>query len=134
MLIFWYDLTSPNGSSDAARKEAQTHFSSIVSFLEVMGNTWWAAAAKHKLGEALLRLAGGLLQRMKQSEPPATESVRLASAQASAVLNMDSAGLNNPLGYDNTVPYLTYEDDQMFWSSLGLDFEHDVAAGVYSIM
>ncbi|KAI9728098.1 MAG: hypothetical protein M1834_007814 [Cirrosporium novae-zelandiae] len=62
MLIIWYDLSSllptilPLETSDSPRK----FFIEIISLLRDLGDTWWAAAAKKCLGEALLKVVDGL--------------------------------------------------------------------------
>ena len=129
MLIFWYDLISPSGSSES---DSLGSFVVIVNFLEVMVHTWWAAAAKHKLCEALLRLAGVLYHRLRMNE---LQAVALQPVDPDSMsYNPGSSGFGTGWTFDGTALLLSYEDNLEFWSSTGLDFENDVAAGVYGII
>ncbi|KFX98674.1 hypothetical protein O988_04258 [Pseudogymnoascus sp. VKM F-3808] len=145
MLIFWYDLAAPSGVLEAHVITARKNFASIVELLQAMGDTWWAAAAKHKLGEALLRLLGGIgsyrgrISQVVESHPP-LELGSSWSTHPHSVLNTNGQialpsdpGLTGAANGSNG-NYLPYDENLAFWSSIGLDFENDVAAGVYGIM
>ena len=108
-----------------------------------MGNTWWAAAAKNKLAEALLRVGdrvrewtrasvdiGSRLEAGKQgiaqpylSPAPATNESDLA--------DQGQYGLEFP---GDLGDFSALSDDPEFWNSLGIDFDTELAAGIFSIV
>ena len=63
LLIFWYDLSSPGRADRSSQAKTRQNYATVVRLLGQMGSTWWAAAAKHKLAEALAKAASELQTR-----------------------------------------------------------------------
>ncbi|VUC25262.1 unnamed protein product [Clonostachys rosea] len=146
LLIFWYDISAPTSTDQAARTRHRQHYLSVVNLLKEMGTTWWASAAKHKLAQALA-LAADELQAKEQVTPESN-----LDASSGGVRTNGGAGPGlyshghpptplsgaNSLGNIESIQWL---DNELFadcnpvdyWGSIGLDFELDVAANVFSI-
>ncbi|KAF2161430.1 hypothetical protein M409DRAFT_28161 [Zasmidium cellare ATCC 36951] len=142
LLIFWYDLSSPQtGSETAATRRS---FEMIVHLLHDIGETWWAAAAKHKLAEALLHIADRLHEKQKtkgvniegeamiydrsaREQPNSQDIATMPSLPFTLPENLSSSGTIYEGGVDNL------DEASQFWAALGLDFETDLAQGIYSV-
>lgn len=119
----------------------------IVKLLDQMGNTWWAAAAKHKLAEALLRIGDRLHKRTRlhsETEDGVGPSHPTAGLQlttpSSYPCEDGSFGLQRSYttetGYPTTATtdeFSAISNEADFWPLLGLDFETELAQGIYSI-
>jgi hypothetical protein len=126
LLIFWYDISSPPSTDPSALSEARRSFTSVTALLRAMGTTWWAAAAKHKLAQALAHAAGALQDpRRETSAPRHAEPLTPASGHNS--LPDDGVG--------DWLDHAAYDDcaSADFWGSLGLNFDLDVAGNIFSI-
>jgi hypothetical protein len=135
LLIFWYDVSSPAGISKLAQQNARHNFTTIIELLKTMGSTWWAAAAKHKLSEALLRIADRILARRQDSSTDLGQepsNVQNGLTHSHSQNQSISDILPTPITL-NTFGDLDAFDDAAFWDSIGLDFEADVASNVFSI-
>jgi hypothetical protein len=132
LLIEWYDVSSPvEAASNSVRvARARREYLEIIGLLKVMGQTWWAAAAKHKLSEALLRVADTLILRQGNI---ASGMVPTGGSFTDSATAYQSSELifNNVYGDQNTL--VSGIDDMAFWNSLGLDFETDVVGNIFSI-
>ena len=123
---------SPPATGDAAsRLIARQNYTCVVRLLTYVGDTWWAAAAKQKLAEALARAvdelqsrdARGVAERTEQPPPPLTP----LSGDVSQNINVSQQG--DGIESDWNFEY----QDQDFWASIGLDFDLDVAGNVFSL-
>ncbi|GKZ34725.1 transcriptional activator of fatty acid utilization [Aspergillus brasiliensis] len=160
LLIFWYDVSSPPLNTPYELQKAHRNYMDVANLLRVMGETWWAAAAKHKLSLALAQAANVLLSqgRSRQLQPtrqvpvsvpvPSTTDNLMTTASPSNLVLSPRHGapsetfdlFTNMLGITDWGP-LTGEGDGLseynsmvgFWSSLGLDFDMDVAPNIFSI-
>ena len=151
LLIYWYDISSQPPMAPAALQAARKDYSGVVNLLRVMGNTWWAAAAKHKLALALARVAGRIQSNKQQDSPDTWAAQRQAvntTAESSVITDSD---LNTEYGKssiqhsrEDSEQYggvngafeneLFFDSDNIdYWSSLGLDFDMDVAGNIFSI-
>jgi hypothetical protein len=108
-----------------------------------MGDTWWAAAAKHKLALALMHAADVLHAKDKQPAPAAEEGTApgmdadLRSSRGYGVSHVLLSSMDE--AHDNWNDALIGEglfsdsSSADYWSSLGLNFELDVAGNIISI-
>ncbi|KAF9888248.1 hypothetical protein FE257_008817 [Aspergillus nanangensis] len=154
LLIFWYDLSSSSSIPHDTLQKSHRSYLSVVNLLRVLGDTWWAAAAKHKLALALAQAANVLLSQGRQ-----TSTIQVTHREpSSAVTNPTSRTTQNlipsprcdahsaSLDSENNpfnMPWpatdvcdnfdLSGYNGTEFWSSLGLDFDIDVAANIFSI-
>lgn len=170
LLIFWYDITSPCWPHAASSKfnggrvsgtwshtqQSRKNYMTVVGLLRKLGDTWWAAAAKHKLAEALLKAADELQTRdrwlpgMPQtgttgreevlSDAPPADGSQVVSRQVAALSARSSgeaASGDTSFGSwpdDKSDSFRPDTHDQDFWSSLGLDFDTEVAGHVFSLL
>lgn len=134
LLIIWYDVSSPLSAlqSSGSQQKARQQLIAVSELLEAMGHTWWAAAAKHKLSEALLRIADTLAPR--QEHLASSLNIAQVDWQDNVVGDLASSyGFSSsndelsPNGFASSV------DDTAFWESIGLHFENDVAGNIFSI-
>lgn len=108
-----------------------------------MGTTWWAAAAKHRLAQALARAADEVQLKATQRH----------AATVPATVQRNSNSLSVAQGHPLTPASTTTQDHlyhfgagdwpdvDMFadcdlndyWASIGLDFDLDVACNIFSI-
>lgn len=152
LLIFWYDVSSPATTDENTLQKARAAYLDVVNLLRVMGHTWWAAAAKHKLALALAQAVmvfnsqgrpTGATGRAHQ-EPSSSVSSPISTATANRPSNAeydansvsftsDASAL--PINWDMTGQGYIFSgyNSMEYWSSLGLDFDVDVAANLFSI-
>lgn len=143
LLITWYDFSAP--PSERVFFEARDSFVSLIGVLRSMGQTWWAAAAKHKLAEALLKIGDRLRERRRTSlSATATESQELRpplvtpTSEARPVNNLGShmSSTDEASGLETAANQSGNDflrNDADFWDMLGLDFDNDLADGIFSI-
>lgn len=139
LLIVWYDFSAPLGQQTS--HDARRGLFDIIDILRAMGRTWWAAAAKHKLAEALLKIGDRLHDRTRTKLD--TIEMDAEGAQASLVtpasVNDFDTGISDsgasrgwgPAAGQNGNEFL--QNDADFWEMLGLDFDTDLANGIFSI-
>jgi hypothetical protein len=142
LLAVWYDYSAP--LDGPMRGEAQSVLRRIVEFLRIMGWTWWAAAAKHKLSEALLHIGQKLHSRKRppaettQGAPsvalPRTTQASTPPSPEQLEKSVDEPEIMevNPMlkmGDDQSV----WDADPEWWPSLGVDLESELADGIFSI-
>ncbi|KAH6690668.1 fungal-specific transcription factor domain-containing protein [Plectosphaerella plurivora] len=130
LLIFWYDISSPPSTHPSALSEARQSFTSVTALLRAMGSTWWAAAAKHKLAQALAHAAGALPgQGQDQRQEPTVSRHTEPLTPASGHAGQPDDGTGDWLDHS------AFEDcaSADFWGSIGLDFDVDVASNIFSI-
>ncbi|KIX03488.1 uncharacterized protein Z518_07041 [Rhinocladiella mackenziei CBS 650.93] len=133
MLIYWYDV---NDSGFSEQKTiARSNFELAVECLGDLSGEWWAAAAKHMLGKALLRIADSL-------QVAKNDRGRQAGAP-NGVENMDNVEEDGGQESEDMLPDAALEpwvmepwalDNEDLWQYLGLDFERDVAQGIFTIL
>lgn len=138
LLMFWYDVSAPPSAGPSGTlSEACQRYASVVNLLRAMGTTWWAAAAKHKLAQALAHAAGALRTQGRLTEAVTGITPSTAGEPPCAVPLTPSSGnqsdFNSGTGdwLDNAL--FTESDPSSFWDSIGLDFNFDVAGHIYSI-
>lgn len=154
LLIFWYDISSSSSVPHNTLQKAHRSYLGVVNLLRVMGNTWWAAAAKHKLALALAQAANVLLSQGRQTsttepshrEPLGTDTNTTSRMTPSLVLSPGYDAQSALLDSDTNAFDMSWSapeggdkldfsgyNGMEFWSSLGLDFDMDVAANIFSI-
>ena len=134
LLIFWYDVSSPGGGDPQSRRA----YTVVVDLLREMGSTWWAAAAKHRLAVALGVAADEIKAREgKSAVRPTSEThgydgdTRNISPVGVDSHTIGEAEIDASIG-DSL--FLYRDDGNMdFWASIGLNFESEVASGIYGI-
>jgi hypothetical protein len=152
LLIFWYDVSSPATAEQSTLQTAHRAYLDVVNLLCVMGHTWWAAAAKHKLALALAQAA----MVFHSQGRPTTMTKRAQQVPSSSNISPISIVTANPTSsaeYDvhsrsflpsASGPHMNWDTTDEgdifsgynsieYWSSLGLDFDMDVAANIFSI-
>lgn len=130
MLILWYDLSSPASNYGDAYEHAsyfdrRAQFKTVVELLYDLGSTWWAAAAKNKLGEALLQTA----DRVHMAEVGGNGVWTQQQSLSGAGVGQYELETQERIGLGQW----NVEQDMEFWTGLGLDFESDVAGNIFSI-
>ena len=144
LLLVWYDYSAPSPEVDLG--ESRRQLLTIIGLLRDMGSTWWAAAAKQKLAEALLRI-GSRLREKTQSQGAGAPPPPQVQTYGNQPVETDHANVvdgNLALGtidsaWQEYLPPMQEMDDALlgedpdFWASLGLDFESDLAQSIFSI-
>lgn len=143
LLIIWYDFSA---SQDEIRRiEGRNSLGSVIDLLGRIGNTWWAAAAKHKLAQALLRIGDRIRQRSRpavdaEHDQEPDDGVRCTVPQAE-VRAQPAAGPAFGLQPQQQDFPLTENifgsldaDGTDFWPLLGMDLDSELAGSIYSIV
>lgn len=159
LLIFWYDISSPATDCPSIPTKSRADYAAVVNLLWEMGRTWWAAAAKHKLAEALVHAVDELHARESRLLPTAHSQNGTAANRPQAHANgglpistekVQMHGYLPPLtpfsvpcsrGENNMeldqwpADMVTSENDGSdFWTSIGLNFDMDVAGNIFSLL
>lgn len=154
LLIFWYDVSSPMSTDQTTTQTSRKEYLDVVNLLRVMGHTWWAAAAKHKLALALAQAAVAFHSQGRENtsaktmnELPSSSNAAPVSGATNKSIFSPDCGLNpvsllpsaNGLHMnvsvcdEQNIDIFSGYDGIEYWSSLGLDFDMDVAANIFSI-
>jgi hypothetical protein len=145
LLIFWYDISSPVQRDKSRQIKARQNYAAVVKLLKEMGVTWWAAAAKHKLAEALAKAASELSARESKSSPNSVTEVSDTLPEKPQTSNQVYQYQHPPTPHSggnlNDIDLEVWSDDNLFsgtnnadyWASIGLDFDADVAGNVFSL-
>lgn len=130
MLIYWYDV---NDSGLAEQKIiARSNFEMAIGFLGNLSGVWWAAAAKHMLGRALLRIADSLKVAKSDRGIPCGRQAAAPNGVENADTGGDGGMLEDALPDADLEPWAM--DNEDLWQYLGLDFDRDVAQGIFTIL
>ncbi|KAK3628767.1 Transcriptional activator of fatty acid utilization [Elasticomyces elasticus] len=138
LLIVWYDFTAPQDATWAV--QARESMKSIIELLKGMGGTWWAAAAKYKLAEALLRIGDRLHEKKKANTAPDAQSDDHARDNETtqkrpfSPITEDTSNEMQQFFSNMDHPSDVYAENDDFWATLGLDFESEVAQGIYGVL
>lgn len=142
LLIFWYDISAPPSQDPAALSAARQHYTSVVQLLCSMGTTWWAAAAKYRLAQALARAADEvhLNNARRHATTPATstapsDSNSLRVAQRHPLTPASATQDRSHYHVEEWPDIDIFADCDLddYWASIGLDFDLDVACNIFSI-
>lgn len=132
LLIFWYDISAPSTSDRTFLSQSRQSYASVVELLRQLGRTWWAAAAKYHLATALAVAADELQARGRRNPRARTLQDDAAGRGTEDTLVQPEFAEEAMLPAWPIDASLSYGDND-FWASIGLDFDSDVAAGVFSI-
>lgn len=137
LLICWHAMTTPQYLPDQegqSREANFTNFLKLIDLLRDMGLTWWAAAAKHKLAEALWRAAfaisveqGHTIELDSGASSWDLEPGFATPSPSTAEVETTTHSSGEPTSQSSDLP-------DNLWSSIDLDFEADVLKNIFGIL
>lgn len=135
LLVYWYDISASPTKDEVILSQGRREYAAVVELLRELSTTWWAAAAKYHLANALAIAADELQvrdQRSLYASPPLLHVPRKELDSTAGQRDMRMPEATTFPAWPPEAPSYWGENND-FWSSIGLDFDTDVADGVFSI-